>query len=183
MGYTNYWMLKKEIPQETWGKIVEDCKKLYKHLPKHTDSAGGYYSDKPLYLNGCFAYKLPQFNSKMIHFNGGSCPAKDRVKDDYRWRDLGYKENQEDLGHETFDIRPAPKKCEWGKDSDGFSFCKTSRKPYDLMVKAVLIVCKHYLKDDIDISSDGDGEDWIEAAKFVQSILGYVSEYVVCALI
>jgi|6_EtaG_2_1085325.scaffolds.fasta_scaffold11891_9 hypothetical protein len=36
-----------------------------------------------------------------------------------------------------------------------FGFCKTARKPYDVIVMRVLLVLKFYLKDKMVISSDG----------------------------
>lgn len=49
-------------------------------------------------------------------------------------------------GHETFAINTGA--SEWG-------FCKTARKPYDIVVCKVLLILKHYLGDDIKVESDG----------------------------
>jgi hypothetical protein len=172
MGYTNYWTIKKEITQETWAKIVEDCKKLYENLPEYSESAGGYYLDAPLILNGGGYYQKPQFTKKHILFNGGSCPTKDRVKDE---RGYWFDNNNKDLGHEIFDLTPLPRARAWDSSLDGFGFCKTARKPYDLMVKACLLICKEYLGDGIEISCDGDDEDWKPAIAFILSTLDRVS--------
>lgn len=67
-----------------------------------------------------------------------------------------------DLGHETFLIHP---------HYDGFNFCKTARKPYDLLATAVLLVCHHLAPGCWDIGSDGDPEDWQEAVALVKSVL------------
>jgi hypothetical protein len=145
--------------------IIKDCKKLYKNLPKHSDSAGGYYKDSPLILNGCSSFRNPQFNAKEIRFNGGSVPLKNRVQDNQGyWSDSV----DTDLGHETFFLHP-----KIGKTSDGFDSCKTARKPYDLMVKACLLICKEYLGDDIEISSDEDSDpdNWKPAIAFIYSTL------------
>ena len=178
MGYSVYHELKKEIPQETWAKIIKDCKKLYKKMPEYSNFSDEY-KNMPLLLNGCSCYRKPQFTMKHIYFNGGSCSLENRKK-----APLGYWIDDPDKGlsHETFEICPKFQKHYDGKLS-GYSFCKTARKPYDLMVKAVLLVCEHYLKDDIEISCDGDGEDWVEAAKFILNVLGWVPESVVVALL
>lgn len=42
-----------------------------------------------------------------------------------------------------------------------FEFCETARKPYDVVVTAALIVLKHYLGSDIEVSSDGYAEEWM----------------------
>lgn len=59
-----------------------------------------------------------------------------------------------DLGHETFIIR------EHYKENVGFNFCKTNQKPYDVVVVACLCILKHYLGDNIEVSSDGSSLDW-----------------------
>lgn len=51
-----------------------------------------------------------------------------------------------EYGHETFAVHT-------GTDDSGS--CKTSRKPYDIVVSKVLLVLKHYLGDDMKLSSDG----------------------------
>ena len=69
------------------------------------------------------------------------------------------------------------KQSEWEKeDTDKrdtvFACCKTARKPYDIMVQAVLIIAEYHFKDDIKVSSDGDTEDWMESYKLVSNVFG-----------
>ncbi len=56
-----------------------------------------------------------------------------------------------------------------------WAFCKTARKPYDVVVCAILLVLKHHLGKQIMVASDGGREDdeWIPAEKLVQEVLGY----------
>jgi hypothetical protein len=54
-------------------------------------------------------------------------------------------------GHETFGIRLEDK---------GFDFCKTAQKPYDSVVTASLIHAKKIFGDAIEISSDGNWDEW-----------------------
>lgn len=56
------------------------------------------------------------------------------------------------------------------KNGRVFSFCKTARKPYDLLVKAVLILAKYYFK--IKIHSDGDFSEWAKAIVLVADHVG-----------
>src|SRR4051812_32854639 len=65
--------------------------------------------------------KAPEVSAELIRFNGKG-----------------------DLGHETFCFERAPT-----GDSDGtaFAFCKTARKPYDLVVCAVLMVAAKHAKE------------------------------------
>ena len=58
------------------------------------------------------------------------------------------------LGHEDFILR------EHFKQNRNFEFCKTAQKPYDVVVTACLVVLKYYLKEFINISSDGKYKDF-----------------------
>ena len=59
-----------------------------------------------------------------------------------------------------------------------FSYCKTEKLPYDLCVKSVLVILKHYLGDQIQVMSDGDDEDWSDAKQLCMSNLGYGAEFI-----
>ncbi|HBG27639.1 MAG: hypothetical protein A2Y10_10445 [Planctomycetes bacterium GWF2_41_51] len=99
-----------------------------------------------------------------------------------------------DCSHETFSLPLQIKKDDWQKpigeiryyDHEGkpvyndpkdvgryFEFCKTAYKPYDLAVIICLIIAKHYLKEDILISSDGGIDTWRDGMLICQKILGY----------
>jgi hypothetical protein len=72
----------------------------------------------------------------------------------------GRYENSQD--HETFHF----------PGEDGFSFCKTAAKPYDVVVTACLAVAKDIFGDEIDVSSDGDSEDWVKGVELAERVLG-----------
>ncbi|KAH8742958.1 hypothetical protein F5883DRAFT_623665 [Diaporthe sp. PMI_573] len=55
-------------------------------------------------------------------------------------------------------------------DSEGE--CKTDRKPYDIVVCAVLLRAKYLAPDAVEVSSDGDWDDWSEAAATLSLIAG-----------
>jgi hypothetical protein len=157
MGYTHYFTIKKEVEQEVWNEFLKDVKKLYKAMPEHSHSSGDYYSEMPLALSGCFKYEKPQFTKEHIYFNGSNGLKRIKIRKQH-WEDSKLEKPEwNDLGHETFVLNR--KGCE--------EFCKTARKPYDLMVQAVLIIAKYYFQDNISIGSDGDMDDWREAIKFV----------------
>jgi hypothetical protein len=70
--------------------------------------------------------------------------------------------------HETFAIL---------KNWDGsFCFCKTARKPYDKVVTACLVVLKHFLGDDVKVSSDGNKEEWSEGLKIASNYIENIDE-------
>lgn len=58
-----------------------------------------------------------------------------------------------DESHENFIINKVHNK-------ESFNFCKTARKEYDLLVMAMLIKLKDMLEDKIEITSDGNYDEW-----------------------
>jgi len=69
-----------------------------------------------------------------------------------------------DQGHETFLLQKAFKRNE-------FAFCKTARKPYDVVVTAVLCLAHTIAPDTWEITSDGDAEDWEEGLALAKQVL------------
>ena len=58
---------------------------------------------------------------------------------------------------------------------EGFSFCKTARKPYDPVVCATLIAIKHHLGEYVSVNSDGDFDnpnEWGPAYELYARALG-----------
>ena len=156
MGFSHYYSVKKEIEQEVWNEFLKSVKKLYKNMPEHSHSSGDNYSEMPLSLSGCWNHEKPQFTKEQICFNGSNGLKRIKTKDG--WQDAKHSNKEwNDLGHETFVLNR--KGCQ--------EFCKTARKPYDIMVQAVLVIAKYYFESNISIGSDGDMEDWREAMKFV----------------
>jgi len=68
--------------------------------------------------------------------------------------------------HEDFSLRATYK-----ENLDEFNFCKTARKPYDVVVVACLLILKYHLKELIHVSSDGFSEDWQEGQELAQRFL------------
>lgn len=56
-----------------------------------------------------------------------------------------------DGGHETFMLNI---------NDDGFNFCKTAQKPYDVVVTAILCLAEYYSCDTFGVTSDGEPEEW-----------------------
>lgn len=78
-----------------------------------------------------------------------------------------------DESHETFGIeRVCPPQVDYRRgESELFSFCKTARKPYDLMVTACLLRLKYYFPY-TRVTSDGHYKDWEPAREFIKKVLG-----------
>lgn len=52
----------------------------------------------------------------------------------------------------------------------GFYSCKTARKPYDLLVTALLILVRHHAPGVCSISSDGNAADWQPTLDWMNSV-------------
>lgn len=70
----------------------------------------------------------------------------------------------EDDSHETFDLPASAGQLE------DFSFCKTARKPYDIVVVAALTRLAEV--PGISISSDGDATEWKNGISLAEKVLG-----------
>lgn len=68
-----------------------------------------------------------------------------------------------DEGHETFSLSTTLR---------DFDFCKTARKPYDVVVTAILLRAHHHAPDGIKISSDGYWEEWDQGRALVKELFG-----------
>jgi len=70
-------------------------------------------------------------------------------------------------GHETFAMR---EHFSQNLEDSGFGFCKTARKPYDLVVTACLAILKHRLGACIEVSSDGDAQEWRDGVAYARKV-------------
>jgi hypothetical protein len=73
-----------------------------------------------------------------------------------------------DLSHEDFTMR------EYFKENlkpDSFNFCKTARKPYDVVVVACLIVLANRLPNNFSASSDGYTDEWQAGLELARRVL------------
>lgn len=167
MGYTHYWEQKRDFSDPEWDLITTDFQKLLDNLPEYSESAGGSHAGDPLKIVGVEGklivkkkdgtiLGLPQWNEQEILFNGG---GGELIKNN-----SGHRPYYE-LAHEGFVLsKNAPK-------DHSFQFCKTARKPYDLIVCSVLISAKIHSPKGILVSSDGEQYEWTPALKLVRKIL------------
>ena len=87
----------------------------------------------------------PVFNSNEVIFNGA-----------------------EPESYETFHLPKVFKPEKWETPNNGkyFSFCKTARRPYDIMVAGCLFAAQHIFGDRFIFSSDGDEGELQEGYEF-----------------
>ncbi|MEM9109392.1 MAG: hypothetical protein AAGC72_05160 [Planctomycetota bacterium] len=81
----------------------------------------------------------------------------------------------DDLARETFYVpRQMEAEAHRTVDEHGrvFEFCKTGRKPYDLLVTAALIALKHHIPY-VRVLSDGDAAEWEEGIALTRRVLNY----------
>lgn len=138
MGYTHYWTPKKSSPKK-FKEFSDTCKRLYENLPETSKTAGGYYS------------------GEKIEIGDGMGELSETNKPEFSETAVifnGVGRNS----HETFAIEH--KDTKW-------AFCKTARKPYDLLVCACLIAAADILG--YKLKSDGCYEDWHPAISFYKS--------------
>jgi len=130
-------------PKKSSAKKFKDfsdtCKILNDNLPEKTDTASGYHSNEKL----------------VIGDGNGNKDSKPMFS-----KDLVVFNGIDNLMHETFFIELT---------SNKWNFCKTARKPYDLLVCACLLAAVDILG--YDITSDGDLNDWIPAMKFYNKVI------------
>ena len=84
-------------------------------------------------------------------------------------------------GHETFYLeRINENKLERiNENKQYFTFCKTARKPYDILVACCLIAFAYHFENcNIKVVSDGDdNNEWNEYREACQKVLGYGEDF------
>ena len=158
MGYTHYWtynpneILDTEELRARFRFAVDIIKKAHKEIKKnkkfiHAGQAGGYYDEQPCIIRGGLGQGTPMINESEVWLNGDEKTGMD---------------------HETFGIRWFPS---GGKER---GFCKTARKPYDILVCVSLLAFKRAFDnpDVFTFSSDGNNAEWEEAKDLFTRITG-----------
>ena len=155
MGYTHYWRRPANLDAKRFAAFVEDVRALLAHLPQNTSTAGGFYADEPLVVRGPLGHGQPVVTPERVDFNGdgeGGC----------------------DMEHESFDVA-RELDPEHENEAPVEDFCKTARKPYDLLVTACLIALKHHFRE-VAVWSDGDSADWAAGRELYERVLRPAAE-------
>ena len=143
MGYTHYWYQKRDFTREEWRQIAVASRAVSLISTHGADSP-------PITIRGWDGTGKAQFTNDEITFNGD----KDKLESHETFR---LNRVMPAHNHPIMAVRAAAGK------TDYFAFCKTARKPYDILVCAVLLIAKHVAPTAIDYSSDGDKEEWSDA--------------------
>lgn len=147
MGYTHYWKFNTnyKISSLKWKEIVDDFNKILDveiDIPSNDLYCGTEGLTRLRSILEPDSDQRLEITDNEIRFNG---------------REEG------DRGHETFSLqRMSDKRLEeYAERLDRnyiFDFCKTARKPYDIVVCCLLVILKYHLGNMIEVSSDG--ADW-----------------------
>lgn len=164
MGYTHYWQQKRDFTPGEMLQIGEGVKAIIAAaVGKTQDFMYCRDPDHPLVICGGDGKGEPKIDETTVWFNGQG----------------------PDLDHETF-VFNATRELPYpsaGADRLGSAFCKTARKPYDVVVTAVLT----FLHADwgFDVSSDGDVPEWEAGVKLAEEAIGrqFANPLVVEALV
>ena len=125
-------------------KLRQTFKKASEEIQKLYENLPLFPKNRSILIKGGLGEGMPIINETEIWFNG---------------------ESKTDMDHETFSIN-------W-KDEEAFGFCKTARKPYDLLVCLCLLsLLNHYGSEIFQLSSDGDASEWQEAVDRYNGITG-----------
>lgn len=165
MGYTHYWTQKRDFTAEEMRQIGEGVKAII------ATAVGNVYPDSRGHTH------------ELVICNGMGDPGTQAEITDERIAFNGTDEG--DMGHETFIFAATRELPYEGAPADriGWAFCKTARKPYDVVVTAVLT----YLAADwgFEASSDGEVADWEAGVKLAEEALSrkFANPLIVEALI
>lgn len=170
MGYTHYWYTNKEGDQRAWSAALMDVAEMVRHSPVTLRDNAGEGDG-------------PEFTDKYLGFNGDANAHCTPGNTSCRYCGGTDWMPGHDLAHETFLLycRLADyQHPEWQSRMDdvpetfAFDFCKTARKPYDVMVVAALCRMAECGEDTIRVSSDGKPEDWEAGARLASILLGRI---------
>lgn len=140
MGYTHYFTQTLDYRPEEWEQVCEDMAAL---LAFASNAQG-------IYLGNAMGDRpsKPQITTDRIMFNG--------VGDD---------------AHETFRVERVRTLEEWQSPEDlGDNFCKTARKPYDVVVTAALCYLATVAGSHT-VASDGYGKDFVQGLELARQAL------------
>lgn len=175
MGYSHYWYQAESYDPILWEKVITDFNTIldledFRRLLDRNPESG----------------QRLQITEDVIWFNGK--PPEDHETFSLYGKMSGYELARAKKLNETCDnmvevrvvdgvetrtpIEPDPIKK---SDHPYFGSCKTSYKPYDLVVMCCLIIAKSHLGNSFDARSDGDVVEWQQAREICEKHLGIKS--------
>jgi hypothetical protein len=198
MGYTHSCERKPHIELAVWKNIITDFGKLVPVMANHGVAlAGGSGKGKPIVnrcricFNGPRRCGHPRNPRVVVPWPAAGATGVDTSEASISGTWLTLFKPFPSLNarccngscvYETFElprifpVRDYPAFLQ-GNDGMWCGYCKTAFRPYDIAVTACLVVAKHYLGDDIRVTTAGEDAHWFDARMLCQSELGYGMEY------
>lgn len=136
-----------KMDAEKFKTLSEELQTISGLLPKPESS---HQIKEVIILAGGDGAGKPEFTEDLIMFNGDATTG---------------------MEHETFEIERVCENACIGEKGLVFKFCKTNRKPFDLMVKISMLRLKYYFPVS-EISCDGGAADWKEAKIIYKKAFG-----------
>ena len=204
VGYTHYFYARKELDKDTFKNITNDFKKIMPVLEHLGVMLAGPHGDgEPILTDTEIAFNGLAKCGHTERELGITWPAKEaqgvaRLDMQHRsgnetqagvnghWfagAELDTRTCDGNCSHETFSLVqqmndiPEHRQEEAKQNKRIFDCTKTAYKPYDLAVTACLIIAKHYLGNEIIISSDGELPQWKDAIGITEHFLNYGHDF------
>lgn len=189
MGYTHYWDRPQTISEALWSQIRGDFEKLVLPL-----------SDAGIELAGGGGTGPPEITDEWICFNGREdCghPANEELVIPYpslEAEGIGPSSTAIDGDFYGVGVKVRHRCCNGSCSFETFLFervktlrpdeepeenelygeyVKTGFRPYDVAVTAILLILKHYLREQFVVHSNGADAQWSDARRICQRVLGY----------
>jgi hypothetical protein len=137
LGYTHYYYRPLNLDRNTFQQFANDVKQIVKLAREHGIKIVDWHGTPGT---------RPTINRNQISLNGLGVNA-----------------------HESFVINRKHQPESWDKPKANglyFDFCKTARKPYDIVVAASLVAFLYHFRDQVEVHSDGGFDEDIWQAAF-----------------
>lgn len=148
MGYTHYYSHSKTIPQDKWDAFLIEVKTVACRFKLKIPQSVQFIKGDDSIIHGDQGIEIGD--------GMGDGGQPDFTKSSICFNGVG------DDAHETLGI---------DRDDTGGQFCKTAKKPYDLLCTATLVLYKHHFGDNVSVGSDGGPEGFQEGLDLVNDTL------------
>ena len=173
MGYTHYYRVSAEYAQVDWNLLVKDFTEVLGWKTSEVVYDEDHIESPPedcIYIRDLLeehpdSSQCLKVDGREIIFNGreknNECHETFYLKRKLSQKDLEY--------HSQFPREGDPNKY--------FEFTKTARKPYDIVACCCLLLARKHLGDKIQVTSDGDIEEWKTSIDLIEKKFGYKTSF------
>ncbi len=181
MGYTHSWSRPQVITPAVFQAITNDFQRVLPAL----EAAGSPIAN-------AHGLEEPEFSPEYIRFNGvRHCGHTLNPEVRLPWAANGATGIGSNIGISsgTLPYRTCNGDCSYESvwfdrrdedaDENGIcgSCCKTAFRPYDLAVIVFLLIAKHHLRREFQVSTDGEAKQWEDAQRLCAAEFGYTLSF------